>query len=442
MKTGILILLLATQVRVATGQTMPEKDTSATTVWTLDKCLEYASAHNRELLSKARSVAAVVQDNKAAKSRLAPEITVKAGVDNYWKIPVQIFPGELVGQPSGTFVPVRMGTPWMGNYGAEADLPLVDVQAWQDIKLARLQLQAGQSEYHALQLSLLKNVRMAFYNVQQQQEYVTVTAKLYDNYRHIHELIALQFDKGFTDKIAYNQSAVLLKTREETYNKAKMSLQEACLDLQFWMGAPLGNNFEIVPVSEMPPLEIAGFNPDLLPDRSTEQLKVQVAQQRYRAATAANYPTLHARGSYQQLGFGDQLNFITHSPWYTVGFAGIQLRLPLTPANLWHKPRSQKAQWEAASIQFKHYEAEQQKKYLQEKMQLEQASRDIQLHRENIQLAEENETLSTQKIDKGIIDMIQLKEIQKDLYDAQEKLNEARIDFFKHYTELNYLQNK
>jgi len=116
--------------------------------------------------------------------------------------------------------------------------------------------------------------------------------------------------------------------------------------------------------------------------------------------------------------------------------------MPLSLSSMIYHPRSRKAQWEAARQQLENYSNEQEKKYQQEKILLSQAAKNMALQQENIRLATENEQLSTLKINKGIIDMIQLKEVQKDLYDAQQQLNEARMDFYKHYTEINYLQNK
>lgn len=440
MKTVILLLLLATHVWIAAGQSMPESNNSQP--WTIGKCLEYTTTHNHDLLAKNQSLQAATQNSKAAASSLVPSFTVKAEIDHYWKIPVQIFPGQLLNQPAGTFIPVRMGTPWMGNYGVDADLPLVDVQTWQQIKLARLQQQAEKNEYNSLLQTLLKNTRIAYYSVQQQQEYVAVTAKLYGNYQHIHQLIVLQFEKGLADKITLNQSATLLKNREIDAIKAATALQQGYLDLKFWMGYPLKDSLPLAPSGELPALAVTGFNNALLPDYEAEQSKVTLAKQQYQTTRAEGYPSLHLKSTWEQLGFGESNNFITRSPWFSVGFVGVQLSMPLSLSRIAYKPRAQKARWQAAEQQFNSYTAEQEKKYQQEKAALEQAAQNIRLQQDNIRFSEENEILSTRKIDKGIIDMIQLKEVQRDLYEAQEKLNEARMDFFRHYTEINYLQNK
>ncbi len=440
MKTVTLLLLLAFHVWMAAGQSMPVNNN--TPQWTLEKCLEYAASHNQDILSQKQLVQAGTQDRKAAATRLAPEITVNGAINNYWKIPVQVFPGELVNQPAGTFVPVRMGTPWMGNYGVDAELPLVDVQTWQRIKLARLQEQGAQAEYNSLLKTLLKNVRIAWYSVQQQQEYVAVTNRLQENYQHIHQLVTRQFDKGLIDKIVLNQSATLLKNREAEHIKAVADLQQNYLDLKFWMGFPLEDTLPVTPSTSLPELALAGFNAEELPGYEAEALKVKTARQDYHSSLSAIYPSLHVKGTWEQLGFGDKSNFITRSPWFTVGFIGLQLSMPLSLSRIAHEPRSRKARWEAADQQFKSYTSQEEKKYRQEKVLLEQAAENIRLQQENVLLATENEQLTTLKINKGIIDMIQLKEVQTDLYKAQEQLNEARMDFFRHYTEINYLQNK
>lgn len=320
MKTGILLLLLAIYTRIAAGQVMPEN-----TAWTVEQCLAYTTTHNHDLLAQNQLLQAATQNSKAAAATLAPSFTVKGEIDHYWKIPVQIFPGQLLNQPAGTFIPVRMGTPWMGNYGADADLPLIDVQTWQQIKLARLQQQAEKYEYNSLLQTLLKNTRIAYYSVQQQQEYVAVTAKLYGDYQHIHQLITLQFEKGFADKIMLNQSATLLKNREIDAIKAATTLQQDFLDLKFWMGYPLEDSLLLAPITPLPPLAATGFNNTLLPGYEAEQSKVTLAKQQYQTSRAEWYPSVHLKSTWEQLGFGEKSDFINRSPWFSVGFVGIQL---------------------------------------------------------------------------------------------------------------------
>jgi outer membrane protein TolC len=201
--------------------------------------------NNKSLLSQAQNQSAATIDKKSAWAQLAPEVEFTADLDYYWQIPIQTFPAEIIGGEQGTFVAVPTGTPWMGNYGLQARMKLVDVEAWQNIKLSALRQQAAQSEFQSLKKLLSRNVSMASYMVQQQQENLNIARKRHDNYVEIHRLTAQQFDKGLTDKISFNQSASLLKKQEENHFKAASVLQNALLDLKFWMGYPLDSELSI-----------------------------------------------------------------------------------------------------------------------------------------------------------------------------------------------------
>ncbi len=410
--------------------------------WSLDSCIAYAQKHNLSLLASTESLKASEIQKKSSIAQLVPEITANANIDNYWQIPVQVLPGELIGQP-GKFIPVRMGTPWMGSYGLEASLKLVDVQSWQNIRLAALQNQAKQSEISALQKALSRNVSMAFYAVQQQQQNVKTTAELLENYREIHRLLSLQFEKGFTDKIAFNQSLNILKEREEAFSKSKHFLEQAYMDLKFWMGFPLENELKISGNSNIPTLQNTSFSESNLPDYQWQKMRVEVSRQQYKNAYSSLYPSLRINSAYRQLGFGENINFITENEWFPSAYVGLQLRVPIfSLGNMAYNPAIQKHFWRQADMEFSSYQEGQKKNFMREQLLLDEALESMKNREEQLLLAQENERLTKQKIEKGLIDMIQLKQVEQDLQMAQEKLSEARINYIKHYTELQYLQNK
>lgn len=72
---------------------------------------------------------------------------------------------------------------------------------------------------------------------------------------------------------------------------------------------------------------------------------------------------------------------------------------------------------------------------------LNETLKSIQVQHENVRLAEESERLSKQKIEQGIIDMVQLKQVQQDLTRWQELLNNAQTNYLKQCVEIKYLQN-
>src|SRR5699024_6653626 len=107
LKVGLLLIFIFTQYGADAQQ------------WTLQKCLHYAAEHNHKIIATHQKAVAATFDKKTGKTGLIPEINLQGDLNYYWQIPVQVFPGELVGEP-GKSLPVRMGTPWMSNVGLAA----------------------------------------------------------------------------------------------------------------------------------------------------------------------------------------------------------------------------------------------------------------------------------------------------------------------------------
>ena len=81
-------------------------------------------------------------------------------------------------------------------------------------------------------------------------------------------------------------SASLLKEQEEYYLKSQSALQNALLDLKFWMGFPLDNELSIAGNNEIPQHTNLSFNPELLPDYDVQKSKIDIARQQHKSTVA------------------------------------------------------------------------------------------------------------------------------------------------------------
>lgn len=407
--------------------------------WTLDSCLNYAMLHNKSLLASVQSGQSSELDMKSSKSGLLPEINLDAGMDYYWKIPVQAFPGELVGQPEGTFVPVAMGTPWMGNLGLNASVPLIDPARWQEIKLSTLQLQSAQSGISSARRLLSRNVEMAFFQAIQEQRNLNLAIRRLGEYQETHDLINRRFEKGLIDKISLNQSASLLKDRENDRNKAVQAVEIALLDLKYWMGHPMKAPIELATTGNSLDATYVDYDSTALPDYNSEKLKVDLAEQQLKSSRANYYPHISFNGGFTRMGFGETLR---NTDWFSSGFVGLRLNFPLfSLSKMSYAPQKHKSDLAVANLRFENYLEEQKRNYLSVSVQSERARESVKIAIENVKLAEENKKLATRKIEKGIIDMIELKQIEQDLTSALEQLQYAELDLLKYTVELNYLQS-
>ncbi|GAA0546716.1 TolC family protein [Chitinophaga japonensis] len=416
---------------------------AAAAQWSLDSCLQYALRHNHQLLAALESNQAAAREERAARAALLPTINATGQMDYNYKIPIQVFPGELVGQPPGTYIPVRISTPWLANYGLEAGVSLVDAGSWQSVKLGVLQSQQQAAQTASFKVLLERNVRQSFYDMQVRRQKLHITQEQARSYAHMHRLIAAQFGKGLIDKIALNQSQTLLTNRQEAAQQAQTALQVARLTLKGWMGYPFRDSLQIVTDTSLEAPQAPVFDPQYLPGFEAEQLKTQVAEREWKVARSRWWPVLSASASYSRLAFGSSFDFWQQGDWYDVGTVGLRLRIPLLSAReLFHEPARRKLLWQRSLQEFAHYRQTQEQSYRQEKLQLQDAWQSVQAAREKIMLAEQNVQLSLHKLEKGLVNMIEIRQVTEDLYQAHQDHLQAKLGYWQHYTTLHYLQNR
>lgn len=411
--------------------------------WTLDACLEYALLHNDELTAKKQKQESGDFQKKTAVSALLPEIDLSAALDHYWKIPVQVFPGELIGQPEGSFVPVRMGMPWMGNLGANASWNLLNPSTWENIKLATLQVQAAEEDVGSMKRLLTRNISMAYFQALHQQLLLELDTDRLNAHAHNHRLMGRLLEEGQIDQISFNVSKSLLNELEDARQQSRKSLDLALVDLKFWMGYPLTEPIELDTHEELPDtLTSRTFSREDSPDYARQLLQVEISRQQYKSIRSQYLPGLSLNSSFQKVGFGESLNFVSNTGWFDVGFVGLQLKLPLlSMQKTLYRPQQYRSDLRAAELEFERYMQENERRFLKAKLSLESALNTWKSEEQNLELAMENEKLSRLKLEKGRMDLFEYRQIQQDFSLARQKAGDARLVYWQQLIELDYLQN-
>lgn len=409
----------------------------------LESCVQYAFQHNKDLLIRRKNSTMEENNIRASRSQLLPDVTIKAGMDYYWKIPVQVFPAEVLGGQAGQFIPVKLGRSFTGSYGVEASWDLVDRNKWMDIKLAVLQKQVANGDMESYKKELEKNIRLSYYNVGLAKNNKATTDSLYANFALMDSLIGQKFDEGITDKIIRNQSTSLLSQHKSRAQAAATDLSIAVLNLKVWMGYPFEEALSIDPEISLPDYSLAPFDATITPEYGLKQLIVESAKQNWQKAKTAWVPKLSLQSGYSKTGFGNDPGFIFKDDWYPSGYLG--LKLSAAVSSLYKlKPYAdrQRISWEQSQLGFEGYINKQEKEFLEAKLLLEKHWERLQTSRQNLLLTKENAELMLQKLRNGIIDITQLRQVQDDLYELQVEYSDNYLNYITSYVNLDYLQSK
>ncbi len=410
--------------------------------WSLKDCLSYAYLNNKEILTDSQNVNLSELDRKMSFSKLLPELVFDADIDHYWKIPTQAYPGELFGGEPGTRVNVPVGTSWTSNYGFTARINLINVDAWKTIKLNSLKKQAALSSTNSLKKILKRNITIAYYSMQLQEKNRKMALERYEKYKLIHELILKQFNEGIIDKISFNYSIGILSELEENLKNKEADLQKSSLDLKFWIGLPFKDALTVSSLELLPSFLPVDFDATSLPDFEKEESKVKLEKQKYLISKSFFYPNLSLVGNYKESGFSDDFDeLLQKESQYGSGFVGLRLSIPLLSIKNIYRIKKQKVAINKSELAFEEYKKEREKTFLTTNIEIDNIKKAITYRKKRLELYKENEHLSLEKINKGIINMTELKKIQEESLNAQDILSLAILDYLKLYVKHNYLQS-
>src|ERR1035437_4200172 len=114
-KVRALILGLLT-LHIVNTQAQLASQTVQVHQFSLKEAIDYGSKNSVKVKNALLDLKIQEQSNRATTSGALPQITGAASLTDYLQIPTTLIPGEFIGQPAGTFIPLQFGTQY-NTYG-------------------------------------------------------------------------------------------------------------------------------------------------------------------------------------------------------------------------------------------------------------------------------------------------------------------------------------
>ena len=105
------------------------------------------------------------QSNKDITSAAYPQITANGTMTDYLNIPTSLLPGEIFGQPAGTFIPVRFGTKYTANGGVSLNQILFDGQVFVGLQARKTSIDLRQKAAEVTQENIKANIYKIYYQL-------------------------------------------------------------------------------------------------------------------------------------------------------------------------------------------------------------------------------------------------------------------------------------
>ena len=264
-------------------------------------------------------------------SSLAPyfirinELSVMSGM-------LPVIPEQSEGSSNNGFAVGRWNT---YNYGVSAQMPLVNAQLWESLKISGQAVDLAVEKARSSRLDMVTQVKQAFYAVLLAKEAFNVYKDVYENAVENFLQTEKRFNAEKASELEYTRAkSVVANAIPNVYN-AESSIILALWQLKAVMGVDLERNIDVAGSlgdysSQMFKDIHDNDDPSLEYNTTLRQLEIQADQlaSSVRMYKAAYLPTLSAGFAYNMIAMTNDFKFSEYK-WSPYSYVGLSLNIPI-----------------------------------------------------------------------------------------------------------------
>lgn len=412
--------------------------------FTVQQATDYARKNAVQVKNSLLDVLIQKQTNRDVTSIALPQISGSASLTDYLQIPTTLLPGQIVGQPAGTYVPVKFGTKWNANTGVSLSQIVFDGQVFIALKARNGTISYMEQIQKFTEENIIANVQKVYYQLvtgKIQIELLDANIARLEKLKHD---VQVMYDNGFTEKVDIDKLAVQLANLQTEKLKASNMITNGYSGLKVLMGMPMKDSLVLSDTLDDNKIREGVLEASQYKYTDRKDFQISETANKLNALNVRRYklsqlPSFNLVGNYALQAQRSKFDFFGKGDWFSTSYIGLQMHVPIFNGFAL-KARTQKArlelqksknQTEALKINID-YEVEQAKNNFITAV----ASMDFQ--KKNMALAEKVYGQTKKKYEIGTGSATEINTAQLDLKTAQTNyitaLSEAiiaKIDYLK-----------
>ncbi len=397
----------------------------------LEEGIQLALANNAQVRKNKIDRELLERKFKEARSAVLPN--VNAGVDLDWfpVLPTQLIPGQVLGEPEGTFVATQFGRPWQLAGAITVDQPLLNEAARRSIPLVNVTRGISDMLLERSNEEVIYNTATVFYQTLQMEQLLRGIKANVDKLEALQGMAELQLANGFaipTDVKRIRVARTNLETQRQNLLTGIGSLRQT---LQFLCGLSFEETLELVAEIGTPAADSLRWQSlSLETEHTTEHrlLKYQLEMTRIqaRSARAEAFPILDLYGAASAQAFRSDINFFEPDRrWYGMVAVGLKMKVPLFDGFRVHNK-----QW-VFKLEEKKVEEDQRQFVAAKKLDFRIAREQFQNTLSALRTQTDNVSLAREITDKLLLQYKEGIASLTDLLNAQTALSEAETNYWQ-----------
>ena len=302
--------------------------------FSIQQAIEYAQKNNVQVKNALLNIQVQQQINRDITSAALPSISGSIGTTDYLDIPISLLPGEIFGQPPGTYIPVKFGTKYNSTASIQLHQILFDGQVFTAIKARNTALEFQSKNKEVTEELIKTNIyKVYFLLVVSKTQLDLLDANIARLEKLGHDATEL-YKNGFAEKLDIDKIAVQLSNLQTEKTKALNTISIGYIGLKTLMGMPVKDSLILTDKlsEEQIKKDFSNDTAYQYTDRKEFQylsLARDLNQFNIKRYQSSYIPILALNGSYSKNAQRNTYDFTGKGDWFTTSYIGLNLSIPI-----------------------------------------------------------------------------------------------------------------
>jgi outer membrane protein len=296
------------------------------------EAVDYAEQNNVQVKNALVDILLQKQSNNEITSTAYPSLTANGSFTDNIKLPVQLIPGEFLGQPAGTFIPLKFGTQYATSGSLDLSQIVFDGQVFVGLQARSTSIKWQTVNAEITKQNIKANVIKVYYQLvlsKTQIALLDVNIGLVEKQKHDTKAM---YENGFAEQLDVDKNDVQLANLKTEKEKVLLSVANGYNGLKILMGMSpkdilvLTDTLSDEQIKDQV-LMNQGYNYEDRKEYQYLQLTRQLNEYDVKRYQYSRLPALTLNASYATQNYGDKIDY--SKDWYSSSYVGLRIAVPL-----------------------------------------------------------------------------------------------------------------
>ena len=300
----------------------------------IQQAVEYAHKNNVQVKNALLDISIQQQSNRDITSAALPSVTGSIGATDYLKIPTSLLPGEVFGQPRGTYIPVQFGTKYNSTASIQLQQLLFDGQVFIGLQARATSLEWRKKSAEVTEEAIKTNIYKIYYQLVVSKTQIALLDANINRLNKLDHDTRELYKNGFAEKLDLDKIAVQVANLQTEKTKALNNIDIGYLGLKTLMGMPIKDSLVLTDkiTDDQIKEDFTNDSSYQYSDRKEVQdlqLAKKLNEFNIKRYKLSYFPTLSLTGAYSKNAQRNEFDFFGKGDWFTTSYVGLNISIPI-----------------------------------------------------------------------------------------------------------------